>query len=152
MIYLVEDGDKYSVEMPEYTVTQLWSDIGGAAGLMLGISFATLIGVVDCLFSFLFVLIRGRQWCHHKMVYPFNRHFETRGLKSDLNCRSHHVRLQREPNPPHASHSATRQPTSRQLNLRLQNSSPPRQLASRLGVGILRKNLSKTICYRQLPS
>ena len=63
MIYLVEDGDRYSVEMPEYTVTQLWSDIGGAAGLMLGISFATLIGVVDCLFSFLFVLIRDRQIC-----------------------------------------------------------------------------------------
>ena len=63
MIYLVEDGDRYSVEMPEYTVTQLWSDIGGAAGLMLGISFATLIGVVDCLFSFLFVLIRDRQLC-----------------------------------------------------------------------------------------
>ena len=67
MIYLVEDGDRYLVEMPEYTVTQLWSDIGGAAGLMLGISFATLIGVVDCLFSFLFVLIRDRQWMIKKI-------------------------------------------------------------------------------------
>ena len=69
MIYLVEDGDRYSVEMPEYTVTQLWSDIGGAAGLMLGISFATLIGVVDCLFTFLFVLIRDRQSCTPSLTH-----------------------------------------------------------------------------------
>ena len=76
MIYLVEDGNTYTMEQAEYPVTQLWSDIGGAAGdvqqskrwknkivgLMLGISFATLIGVVDCLCSFLFVLIaKGTQ-------------------------------------------------------------------------------------------
>ena len=95
MIYLVEDGNTYTMEQAEYPVTQLWSDIGGAAGkyfkntllikcvsgeqctfysskiilenflilgLMLGISFATLIGVVDCLCSFLFVLVaKGTQ-------------------------------------------------------------------------------------------
>lgn len=77
MIYLVEDGNTYEMEQAEYSVTQLWSDIGGAGGngvdelpkdecfteylgLMLGISFATLIGVVDCLCSFLWHLfLRG---------------------------------------------------------------------------------------------
>ena len=32
MIYLVEDGNTYTMEQAEYPVTQLWSDIGGAAG------------------------------------------------------------------------------------------------------------------------
>ena len=32
------------MEQSEYPVTQLWSDIGGAAGLMLGISFSTVKG------------------------------------------------------------------------------------------------------------
>ena len=32
------------MEQSEYPVTQLWSDIGGAAGLMLGISFSTAKG------------------------------------------------------------------------------------------------------------
>ena len=32
MIYLVEDGNTYEMEQAEYSVTQLWSDIGGAGG------------------------------------------------------------------------------------------------------------------------
>jgi len=32
---------------------KLWSDIGGASGLMLGMSFATFIGILDWLVSLL---------------------------------------------------------------------------------------------------
>ena len=35
MIYLVEDGNTYEMEQAEYSVTQLWSDIGGAGGTIL---------------------------------------------------------------------------------------------------------------------
>merc|ERR1719217_1119058 len=47
-------------ESPEYSITQLFSDIGGAAGLMLGMSFATVIGIIDWLISFLTNLLMGR--------------------------------------------------------------------------------------------
>ena len=40
-------------EVEEYSHTQLWSDIGGATGLMLGMSFATFIGILDWLVSLL---------------------------------------------------------------------------------------------------
>ena len=36
MIYLVEDGNTYEMEQAEYSVTQLWSDIGGAGGKLVG--------------------------------------------------------------------------------------------------------------------
>ena len=35
MMYLIEDGDSILMEQSEYPVTQLWSDIGGAAGKIL---------------------------------------------------------------------------------------------------------------------
>ena len=41
-------------------IVQLFSDIGGAAGLMLGMSFATVIGIIDWLVSFLTNLLMGR--------------------------------------------------------------------------------------------
>ena len=43
-----------------FETVQLFSDIGGAAGLMLGMSFATVIGIIDWLISFLTNLLMGR--------------------------------------------------------------------------------------------
>ena len=43
-----------------FEIVQLFSDIGGAAGLMLGMSFATVIGIIDWLISFLTNLLMGR--------------------------------------------------------------------------------------------
>ena len=37
MIYLVEDGNTYEMEQAEYSVTQLWSDIGGAGGKLVDV-------------------------------------------------------------------------------------------------------------------
>jgi hypothetical protein len=67
MMYLIEEGDRVMMEQPDYALTQvqlfnftnmqqikLWSDIGGAAGLMLGISFSSFVGLVD----FLTLLLR----------------------------------------------------------------------------------------------
>lgn len=47
-------------EVEEYSHTQLWSDIGGATGLMLGMSFATFIGILDWLVSLLANIMSAR--------------------------------------------------------------------------------------------
>ena len=36
----------YSIEQLEYEQTQFFSDVGGAAGLLLGISFTSLFGMI----------------------------------------------------------------------------------------------------------
>ena len=46
--------------MQHFEILKLFSDIGGAAGLMLGMSFATVIGIIDWLISFLTNLLMGR--------------------------------------------------------------------------------------------
>mgnify|MGYP000242819937 CR=1 FL=1 len=45
-------------EFPDYPKAQFLSDIGGAAGLCLGMSFASLIGIIDCLLSYVIRWIR----------------------------------------------------------------------------------------------
>ena len=53
-----------NLEVPDYKVAQFLSDAGGAAGLFLGISVATVIGCFDCTICAIFqVKINGR-------IYP----------------------------------------------------------------------------------
>ena len=47
-------------ECPEYSKTQLLSDIGGAAGLMLGMSFASVIGIFEWVLTLLTNIVKAR--------------------------------------------------------------------------------------------
>ena len=46
MIYLKPEHKSYSIEQLEYESTQFFSDVGGAAGLLLGVSFTSLFGMI----------------------------------------------------------------------------------------------------------
>ena len=41
----------YRIEQLEYESTQFFSDVGGAAGLLLGLSFTSLFGMIDFVVS-----------------------------------------------------------------------------------------------------
>ena len=47
MITVPEGSEMDFVEEPEYTLESLFSDIGGAAGLALGMSLATFFGALE---------------------------------------------------------------------------------------------------------
>jgi len=42
----------YYYERPDYDKARFLSDIGGAAGLILGMSIASILGFIDCLFIY----------------------------------------------------------------------------------------------------
>ena len=48
VVYLPEVNKVTHLEVAEYTIEQFLSDVGGAAGLVLGVSLATLVGFLDC--------------------------------------------------------------------------------------------------------
>ena len=54
MIYLKPEHKSFSIEQLEYESTQFFSDVGGAAGLLLGVSFTSLFGMIDFLVSSIF--------------------------------------------------------------------------------------------------
>lgn len=57
-IYMTTSNILKYEEFPDYPKAQFLSDIGGAAGLCLGMSFASLIGIIDCLLSYIFRWIK----------------------------------------------------------------------------------------------
>ena len=48
VVYLAEVNEVTHLEVAQYTIEQFLSDVGGAAGLVLGVSLATLVGFLDC--------------------------------------------------------------------------------------------------------
>ena len=58
MIYLKPEHKSYSIEQLEYESTQFFSDVGGAAGLLLGVSFTSLFGMIDFLVSSIFANLK----------------------------------------------------------------------------------------------
>lgn len=46
--FLADTREIVNKEVPDYDLNQLLSDIGGAAGLFLGISVGTIVGLIDC--------------------------------------------------------------------------------------------------------
>merc|ERR1711990_874626 len=72
MIYLKPEHKSYSIEQLEYEQTQFFSDVGGAAGLLLGISFTSLFGMIDFLVSSIF----------SNLKVNYNRYFQF-GKKRD---------------------------------------------------------------------
>jgi len=49
MVYEAETYEREFVEVPTYAGAQFLSDVGGAAGLVLGVSVATVVGLIDCI-------------------------------------------------------------------------------------------------------
>ena len=48
----------YYYERPDYDKARFLSDIGGAAGLILGMSIASILGFIDCLFIYFIRCLR----------------------------------------------------------------------------------------------
>ena len=49
VVYLAEVNEVTHLEVAQYTVEQFLSDVGGAAGLFMGMSLATVLGTFDCI-------------------------------------------------------------------------------------------------------
>ena len=47
VLYMTEVDEVVYTETPEYGIDSFLSDVGGTAGLILGMSFATVIGLID---------------------------------------------------------------------------------------------------------
>ena len=47
-VYLAEVNEITHLEVAQYSIEQFLSDVGGAAGLFMGMSLATVLGTFDC--------------------------------------------------------------------------------------------------------
>ena len=54
VVYLAEVNEVTHLEVAQYTVEQFLSDVGGAAGLFMGMSLATVLGTFDCVMMMFF--------------------------------------------------------------------------------------------------
>ena len=50
VVYLAEVNEVTHLEVAQYTIEQFLSDVGGAAGLFMGMSLATVLGTCDFIF------------------------------------------------------------------------------------------------------
>ena len=48
IVYLAEVNEITHLEVAQYSIEQFLSDVGGAAGLFMGMSLATVLGTFDC--------------------------------------------------------------------------------------------------------
>ena len=49
VVYLAEVNEITHLEVAQYSIEQFLSDVGGAAGLFMGMSLATVLGTFDCI-------------------------------------------------------------------------------------------------------
>ena len=49
VVYLAEVNEITHLEVAQYSIEQFLSDVGGAAGLFMGMSMATVLGTFDCI-------------------------------------------------------------------------------------------------------
>ena len=54
VVYLAEVNEVTHLEVAQYTIEQFLSDVGGAAGLFMGMSLATVLGTCDFIFLMIF--------------------------------------------------------------------------------------------------
>ena len=54
VVYLPEVNEVTHLEVAEYTIEQFLSDVGGAAGLFIGMSLATVLGTCDFIFLMIY--------------------------------------------------------------------------------------------------
>ena len=54
VVYLPEVNKVTHLEVAEYTIEQFLSDVGGAAGLFIGMSLATVLGTCDFIFLMIY--------------------------------------------------------------------------------------------------
>lgn len=58
VIYLLDDRETTNEEISDYAWEQFLSDVGGSAGLVLGLSFATIFGIFDFLIAVLCIYVK----------------------------------------------------------------------------------------------
>lgn len=58
VVYLAEVNEVTHLEVAQYTIEQFLSDVGGAAGLFMGLSFATVLGTCDFIFMMIYESIQ----------------------------------------------------------------------------------------------
>jgi len=58
VVYLAEVNEVTHLEVAQYTIEQFLSDVGGAAGLFMGMSLATVLGTCDFIFLMIFESIQ----------------------------------------------------------------------------------------------
>ena len=58
VVYLPEVNKVTHLEVAEYTIEQFLSDVGGAAGLFIGMSLATVIGTCDFIFLMIYEFVQ----------------------------------------------------------------------------------------------
>ena len=75
--------------MQHFEILKLFSDIGGAAGLMLGMSFATVIGIIDWLISFLTNLLMGRYRTVRRLTRKYSEVVLTIIIQVSITMQSH---------------------------------------------------------------
>ena len=89
MIYLKPEHKSYSIEQLEYESTQFFSDVGGAAGLLLGVSFTSLFGMIDFLVSSIFANLK----VNYNRYVSFGKKKKTGG-KRDNFCQVRDLQLE----------------------------------------------------------
>ena len=89
MIYLKPEHKSYSIEQLEYESTQFFSDVGGAAGLLLGVSFTSLFGMIDFLVSSIFANLK----VNYNRYVSFGKKKKTGG-KRDNFCQVRDMQLE----------------------------------------------------------
>ena len=63
VVYLPEVNKVTHLEVAEYTIEQFLSDVGGAAGLFIGMSLATVIGTCDFIFLMIYEFVQKTLFC-----------------------------------------------------------------------------------------
>ena len=67
--FLADTREIVNMEVPDYDLNMLLSDIGGAAGLFLGISVGTIVGLIDC------AVLAGVKLIRRLFDIRFKKHF-----------------------------------------------------------------------------
>ena len=85
VVYLPEVNQVTHLEVAEYTIEQFLSDVGGAAGLFIGMSLATVIGTCD--FIFLMIYESVRKTLFNKRIGDIANIILDRDLKPEVDNR-----------------------------------------------------------------
>ena len=71
VVYLPEVNEVTHLEVAEYTIEQFLSDVGGAAGLFIGMSLATVLGACDFIFFMIYEFVQEKLF-YRRMGYIAN--------------------------------------------------------------------------------
>ena len=71
VVYLAEVNEVTHLEVAQYTIEQFLSDVGGAAGLFIGMSLATVLGACDFIFFMIYEFFQEKLF-YRRMGYIAN--------------------------------------------------------------------------------